>query len=59
MIERALELGIRFFDNARGYNKGRSEEYMGQFLTPKYREDIFLMTKAPAKTGGRCETNAG
>jgi len=51
MIERSLELGIRFFDNARGYNKGRSEEYMGKFLTPKYREDIFLMTKAPAKTG--------
>ncbi len=51
MIERALELGIRFFDNARGYNKGRSEEYMGQFLTPKYRDDVFLMTKAPAKTG--------
>ncbi len=51
MIERALELGIRFFDNARGYNKGRSEEYMGRFLTPKYREDVFIMTKAPAKTG--------
>lgn len=51
MIERALELGIRFFDNARGYNNGRSEEYMGRFLTPKYRDDIFLMTKAPAKTG--------
>jgi len=51
MIERALELGVRFFDNARGYNGGRSEEYMGRFLTPKYREDIFLMTKAPAKTG--------
>lgn len=51
MIERALELGIRFFDNARGYNNGRSEEYMGRFLTPKYREDVFLMTKAPAKTG--------
>ncbi len=50
MIERSLELGIRFFDNARGYNGGRSEEYMGRFLTPKYREDIFLMTKAPAKT---------
>lgn len=50
MIERALELGVRFFDNARGYNRGRSEEYMGQFLTPKYREDIFLMTKAPEKT---------
>ncbi len=50
MIERALELGVRFFDNARRYNGGRSEEYIGQFLTPKYREDIFLMTKAPAKT---------
>jgi len=51
MIERSLELGVRFFDNARGYNRGRSEEYMGRFLTPKYREQIFLMTKAPAKTG--------
>lgn len=51
MIERSLELGIRFFDNARRYNDGRSEEYMGQFLTPKYRDKIFLMSKAPAKTG--------
>ncbi len=51
MIERAMELGIRFYDNARGYNDGRSEEYMGRFLTPKYREDVFIMTKAPAKTG--------
>lgn len=51
MIERSMELGVRFFDNARGYVKGRAEEYMGKFLTPKYREDIFLMTKAPAKTG--------
>jgi len=51
MIERSLELGVRFFDNARGYNGGRSEEYMGQFLTPKYRDQIFLMTKAPEKTG--------
>jgi len=51
MIERSMELGIRFYDNARGYNDGRSEEYMGRFLTPKYRDDIFLMTKAPAKTG--------
>ena len=51
MVERALELGVRFFDTARGYSKGRSEEYLGKFLTPKYREDVFLMTKAPAKTG--------
>jgi predicted aldo/keto reductase-like oxidoreductase len=50
MVERSMELGIRFFDNARRYHDGRSEEYMGRFLTPKYREDIFLMSKAPAKT---------
>lgn len=50
MIERSIELGVRFFDNARRYNDGRSEEYMGKFLTPKYRDDIFLMSKAPAKT---------
>ena len=35
MIERSMELGIRFYDNARRYNDGRSEEYMGRFLTPK------------------------
>jgi uncharacterized protein len=51
MIERSMELGVRFFDNARRYHDGRSEEYMGQFLTPKYRDKIFLMTKAPGKTG--------
>lgn len=50
MVERSIELGIRFFDNARRYHDGRSEEYMGRFLTPKYRDDIFLMSKAPAKT---------
>jgi predicted aldo/keto reductase-like oxidoreductase len=50
MVERSMELGIRFYDNARRYFDGRSEEYMGRFLTPKYRDDIFLMSKAPAKT---------
>ena len=42
MAERAMELGIRFFDNARTYNGGRSEEYMGRYLIPKYRDRIFL-----------------
>lgn len=51
MVERSIELGVRFFDNARRYHDGRSEEYMGKFLTPKYRDQIFLMTKAPAQTG--------
>ncbi len=51
MIERSIELGVRFYDNARRYVNGRAEEYMGKFLTPKYRDQIFLMTKAPGKTG--------
>jgi len=51
MCERSMELGIRFFDNARKYADGRAEEYMGKFLIPKYRDQIFLMTKAPGKTG--------
>lgn len=50
LLERAMELGVRFYDNARGYQKGLAEEYMGKFLTPKYREQVFLMTKSPAKT---------
>ena len=51
LIDRAIGLGVRFFDNARGYHRGRSEEYMGRFLTPKYRDQVFLMTKSHAKTG--------
>jgi aryl-alcohol dehydrogenase-like predicted oxidoreductase len=51
MIERSIELGVRFFDTARGYQRGGSEEYLGRFLTPKYREDVFLMTKSHARTG--------
>ncbi len=50
MIERSMELGVRFFDNAVKYHDGRSEDYMGRFLTPKYRDNVFLMTKAPGKT---------
>ncbi len=49
MIERAIELGVRFFDNARVYHRGRSEEYYGKYLTPKYRENIFLMTKSASR----------
>ena len=51
MVERAMELGVRFFDTARGYQRGGSEEYMGRFLTHKYRDDIFLMTKSFSRIG--------
>ncbi|MEM6600279.1 MAG: aldo/keto reductase [Verrucomicrobiota bacterium] len=49
LLEFSMESGIRFYDTARGYQKGRSESYMGQLLIPKYRDSIFLMTKSPGK----------
>jgi uncharacterized protein len=50
LIERSVELGVRFFDNARGYHQGTAEEYYGKFLTPKYRDEVFLMTKSHGRS---------
>lgn len=49
MIEKAIEKGIRFFDNAHDYHKGESEKRYGKFLVPKYRDEVFIMTKSGAK----------
>lgn len=49
VIEAALEGGVRFFDTAESYSKGTSEERYGKYLTPKYRDLIFLMTKSTGK----------
>jgi uncharacterized protein len=48
VIEAAMEEGVRFFDTAENYGNGLSEERYGRYLTPKYRESIFLMTKTAA-----------
>ena len=45
VIEAALEGGVRFFDTAESYSDGRSEERYGKYLTPKYRDLIFLTSK--------------
>ena len=50
LIERAIERGIRFFDNAVNYQDGLSETYYGKFLTPKYREQVFITTKSSRNT---------
>jgi aryl-alcohol dehydrogenase-like predicted oxidoreductase len=47
-IEAALQGGIRFFDNAEGYGPDISETRYGKYLTPSYRDVIFLMTKTLA-----------
>lgn len=43
IIQRALELGIRYFDTAAEY--GPSEDYLGKVLPP-YRKQIFLASKS-------------
>ena len=46
---RAHELGINYFDTARIYWDGRSEEVYGAVLPP-FRKEIFLTTKSPQRT---------
>ena len=45
---RAYELGVNYFDNARIYWDGRSEEVYGDVLAP-FRKNIFLTTKSPQR----------
>ena len=49
VIETALEGGIRFFDTAESYGPHTSEIRYGKYLTPKYRDLVFLMTKTLSK----------
>ncbi|NEO32357.1 MAG: aldo/keto reductase [Symploca sp. SIO3C6] len=46
MTERALSLGIRYFDTAASY--GASEQHFGRVL-PSYRNQVFLATKTGAR----------
>ncbi len=49
-IDYAIKLGITYFDTARSYGNGLSEERYGKFLTPKYRGQIFLNSKTGERT---------
>jgi aryl-alcohol dehydrogenase-like predicted oxidoreductase len=44
-IQRALELGVNFFDTADMYGWGHSEEIVGQALKP-HRDSVFIASKA-------------
>ena len=50
VIEKAMQKGIRFFDSAYSYGDGTSERRYGKYLVPKYREEVFIMSKSTAKT---------
>ena len=46
LVERALALGVRYYDTAADY--GPSEKYLGKIL-PDYRGEIFLNSKTAAR----------
>ena len=49
ITRRAYELGVNYFDTARIYWSGKSEEVYGSVLPP-FRKNIFLTTKSPERT---------
>jgi len=51
LIEYAIELGITYFDTSIRYGENMlSEKRFGKYLTPKYRDKIFLATKSGNRT---------
>jgi aryl-alcohol dehydrogenase-like predicted oxidoreductase len=45
IIERALELGINFFDTANAYSGGESESILGEAIQEHDREEVVIATK--------------
>jgi predicted aldo/keto reductase-like oxidoreductase len=53
---RAYELGVNYFDCARLYFNGKSEEVYGEVLKP-FRKNIFLTTKSAERTRAGAEAD--
>jgi aryl-alcohol dehydrogenase-like predicted oxidoreductase len=49
VITRALEMGVTYFDTARGYQNGNNERMVGAALKSR-RKEIILSSKSEAKT---------
>ena len=56
VTQRAYELGINYFDCARIYWDGKSEEVYGAVLPP-FRKHIFLTTKSPQRSRAGAEAD--
>ena len=50
VIDRAVDLGVNFFDTADVYSNGRSEQIVGEALKGR-RDDVVLATKVGLPTG--------
>ncbi len=51
ICETAIAQGVRFIDTAYAYQGGESERRIGKHLVPKYREQLYLMSKTHARDG--------
>jgi len=50
-IDQAIKMGCRFWDTAESYQRGRSEEMLGKYMSPKYREHTIILTKTKGTDG--------
>jgi predicted aldo/keto reductase-like oxidoreductase len=58
LIQRAVDEGITFMDNAWDYHMGGAEEWMGKALAQGGRRDkVFLMTKVCGRTAREAQSN--
>jgi uncharacterized protein len=56
VVRRAYDLGINYFDMARGYADGRAEDVYGAVI-PEFRKSIFLTTKSLQRTRKGAESD--
>jgi len=59
IIERAIELGITFFDTANTYNDGESESILGDVLAEYDRDRFVVATKCRYGSGGESRNETG
>jgi aryl-alcohol dehydrogenase-like predicted oxidoreductase len=50
IVDRAIELGVTYFDSADSYHSGRSEEYLGHALKGR-RQQVIVATKFGNRVG--------
>jgi len=59
ILEKALDVGINFFDTAQGYSGGRSEEILGKSVR-RQRDSVVLATKVGLNVGlGMAQVGSG
>lgn len=52
IIERAMDLGVTYFDTSNSYSRGRSEEILGECVKGR-RDDVVVATKVRGVMGNR------